>query len=287
MTRGRGGDPADPAGARRATGRSVPGTPTQVNSRPSTAAEQGGHSPSRKVIPEALPERVGGQAQRPSASSAPGAPRGTPGRRAFHVVAAMPTNAASRPSAWSRHTWYSSSQRVCAYRSREAGPAEHAGGEAWRVTHDDPARQAESAQRDAEAGAEEVPGQAAARVHPPLRPARGDDALDRRGGEEGYLTGIARFHGAPAGRLPARWAAVTSGNSTGRGRPHRRRRACARREGGVYPGRPMRPGTRAPGCADQRGHFRVGQRRAARREAVESATPATGPASAGVQYTRR
>ena len=151
-------------------------------------------------------------------------------------------------------------QRARAHRSRQIGPAVHAGGEALDVVQHHPVRHAETADGHAHAGAQQVPGQATARVHPPLGSARGDDALQRGAGDEGHL------HRAPA--VPRRAEPVALPGPLGRrdqGELQRRgvHVAAGRRAGRVQGGRclvqrhhrhrelvdPVRTG--------QRGHVRV------------------------------
>ena len=153
-------------------------------------------------------------------------------------------------------------QRARAHRRRHAGPAVHARGEARDVVHHDPVRQADTAQGHAHAGAEQVTGQASARIHAALRPARGDDALYRRAVEEGHVDCPASFprptepgpFPGPLGRRDER--------ELHRGAVHR---AGGRRAGRAEGGRWLTQAHHRhrelvhPVRAGQRGHLRIGE----------------------------
>ena len=81
-----------------------------------------------------------------------------------------------------------------------------------------------------------VPAAGRGWVHAPLGPARGDDALHRRDGSRRAPPGAPRSHGGPSRSLsPARWAAVTRGNSTARRRCAAAAGPAAPRAGGASP----------------------------------------------------
>ncbi len=84
-------------------------------------------------------------------------------------------------------------QHARAYRGVQGRPAVYPGRHARHVVHHDPVGQAQAAHGHAHGGAQQVPGQAAAGVHPPLRSARGDDVLDRLRGQGRHRNRAAPF----------------------------------------------------------------------------------------------
>ena len=126
----------------------------------------------------------------------------------------------------------------------------------------DPVRHAEAAHGHAHAGAQQVLGQAAARVHPPLGPARGDDALYRHVGDQGY---VHRAATVPARAEPVALTGPLSRRDQGelqrRGVHLAAGRRAGRAEGGwcLVQGDDRHRELVHPVRAGQRGHLGVGE----------------------------